>query len=136
MPDDAQAWLQVLGGVDRALEHDVSPGARRSLLLMRTRTAFLARRPQLEAAPEPANVIPLRAEGVVTMGTTYDPCPLSGREHEVLRLLGAGMVYKAIAAELAISPNTVRQHASHIYEKLDVTDRPQAVLLAHERGWV
>jgi hypothetical protein len=60
MPDDAQAWLQVLDGLDRALEHDVSPGARRALLQMRTRAAFLAGRPQLEAvAPPPENVVPL-----------------------------------------------------------------------------
>ena len=52
---------------------------------------------------------------------------LSGREHEVLQLLGQGLIYKEIAAKLSISPNTVRQHIHNIYDKLHVQNRVEAL---------
>ncbi len=65
-----------------------------------------------------------------------DPCPLSGRELEVLKRLAEGKVYKQIAAELALSTSTVRTHLHNIYGKLGAVDRAQAVLIATERGWL
>ena len=63
-----------------------------------------------------------------------DPCPLSGREVEVLKRLAEGKVYKQIAAELPLSTSTVRTHLHNIYGKLGAVDRAQAVLIATERG--
>ena len=57
-----------------------------------------------------------------------EPCPLSGRELEVLKRLAQGMVYKQIAHELALSTSTVRTHLHNIYGKLGAVDRAQAVL--------
>jgi DNA-binding NarL/FixJ family response regulator len=65
-----------------------------------------------------------------------DPCPLSGREIDVLRRLARGMVYKQIAAELGLSTSTVRTHLHNVYGKLGAMDRAQAVLIATERGWI
>ena len=65
-----------------------------------------------------------------------DPCPLSGRELEVLKRLAEGKVYKQIAAELQLSTSTVRTHLHNIYGKLGAVDRAQAVLIATERGWL
>ncbi len=65
-----------------------------------------------------------------------DPCPMSGREVDVLRRLARGMVYKQIAAELGLSTSTVRTHLHNVYGKLGATDRAQAVLIATERGWI
>jgi putative nucleotidyltransferase with HDIG domain len=65
-----------------------------------------------------------------------DPCPMSGREVEVLRRLAKGMVYKQIAGELGLSTSTVRTHLHNVYGKLGVMDRAQAVLIATERGWI
>ena len=65
-----------------------------------------------------------------------EPCPLSGREVEVLKRLAQGMVYKQIAHELALSTSTVRTHLHNIYGKLGAVDRAQAVLIATERGWL
>jgi putative nucleotidyltransferase with HDIG domain len=65
-----------------------------------------------------------------------DPCPLSGRETEVLRRLAEGKVYKQIALELSLSTSTVRTHLHNIYGKLGAVDRAQAVLMATERGWL
>ena len=52
---------------------------------------------------------------------------LSNREKEILEQLSKGKMYKEIAAELFISPETVRKHVYHIYEKLHVTNRVEAV---------
>ena len=54
---------------------------------------------------------------------------LSTREREVALLLKDGKIYKDIAKELDISPRTVKAHASHIYEKLNVKDRLGLALL-------
>lgn len=53
---------------------------------------------------------------------------LSERESQVLNLLSKGFLYKEIAAQLFISLNTVKQHIHHIYEKLQVQNRTEAVL--------
>ncbi len=65
-----------------------------------------------------------------------DPCPLSGREVEVLKRLSEGKVYKQIAHELELSTSTVRTHLHNIYGKVGAVDRAQAVLIATERGWL
>jgi DNA-binding NarL/FixJ family response regulator len=56
--------------------------------------------------------------------------PLTDREKEVLAYLVKGYTYKAIAAELFISMDTVRKHVCHIYEKLHVSCGKEAVALA------
>ena len=43
-----------------------------------------------------------------------EPCPLSGREVEVLKRLAQGMVYKQIALELSLSTSTVRTHLHNL----------------------
>ena len=53
---------------------------------------------------------------------------LTPREQELLELLSKGCSYKEIADQLAISMNTVRTHLQHVYEKLHVQSRTQAVL--------
>jgi LuxR family maltose regulon positive regulatory protein len=53
--------------------------------------------------------------------------PLSDREIEVLRLLSTEMSSSEIASELVVSVNTVRTHIKHIYSKLDVHSRYEAV---------
>jgi len=55
---------------------------------------------------------------------------ISDRELEVLGLLVSGQSNKEIAANLFVSPNTVKTHVSRIYEKLDVSRRTQAVTKA------
>ena len=52
---------------------------------------------------------------------------LSGRENEILQLLAKGLLYKEIADQLCISVSTVRQHIHHIYEKLHVQNRTEAI---------
>ncbi len=61
---------------------------------------------------------------------------ISFREREVLRAVAAGQTHKEIAAELAISPFTVRAHIKHIYRKLHVMGRAQALQRAREIGLI
>jgi DNA-binding NarL/FixJ family response regulator len=56
------------------------------------------------------------------------PLPgLSNRENEILQQLARGFLYKEIAANLYISSETVRKHVYHIYEKLHVGNRVEAI---------
>ncbi len=52
---------------------------------------------------------------------------LSNREKEILELLSKGLMYKEIASQIFLSPETVRKHVYHIYEKLHVSNRVAAV---------
>lgn len=52
---------------------------------------------------------------------------LSDREMQILTLLAKGFLYKEIAARLFIATGTVRQHIHHIYEKLHVQNRTEAI---------
>ncbi|MEP7259101.1 MAG: response regulator transcription factor [Flavitalea sp.] len=52
---------------------------------------------------------------------------LSNREKEILQNLAKGLLYKEIAAALFISQETVRKHVYHIYEKLHVHNKVEAI---------
>ena len=60
--------------------------------------------------------------------------PLSEREREVLQLLARGASNLEIAQELVIVVDTVKRHVSHIFAKLGVQNRVQAVRRAQELG--
>ncbi len=59
---------------------------------------------------------------------------LTDREREILQLLTQGLDNPKIAERLGLSGKTVRNHVSNIFNKLQVADRAQAVLLAREAG--
>ena len=61
---------------------------------------------------------------------------LSEREKEVLVLVARGLTNRQIAAELVISENTVRNHLSHILDKLDLSRRSQVAAYAVQRGFL
>ena len=75
------------------------------------------------------------------LGTTRAPVgtagsgALTGREHEVLALLVAGRSNREIAKQLYISEKTVRNHLSHLFDKLGVWSRAQAIVFARDRGF-
>jgi DNA-binding NarL/FixJ family response regulator len=59
---------------------------------------------------------------------------LTDREREILSLMARGDSNAEIARALTISVKTVRNHVSNIFNKLQVTDRAQAVIQAREAG--
>ena len=61
---------------------------------------------------------------------------LSEREQAVLQGLARGQAYKEIASALSVSTHTVNSHVKHIYEKLHVRSREEAVREARQRGWL
>lgn len=58
---------------------------------------------------------------------------LTPKEREILKALSKGLRYKEIAAEMNISMETVRSHARHIYEKLHVQSRTEALNKIYKR---
>jgi DNA-binding NarL/FixJ family response regulator len=61
---------------------------------------------------------------------------LTDRELEVLRALPTAASNVAIARRLGISPKTLRNHISNLYQKLGIHDRAQAVIVAVREGLV
>lgn len=59
---------------------------------------------------------------------------LTTREHEMLALIAQGLDNTEIAAHLVVSQKTVRNHISHIFDKLMVKNRAQAIVLARQAG--
>jgi LuxR family transcriptional regulator, maltose regulon positive regulatory protein len=60
--------------------------------------------------------------------------PLTKRETRILRYLPSNLSAHEIADELYLSSNTVRTHLRHLYRKLDVHTRSQAIARAHALG--
>jgi DNA-binding CsgD family transcriptional regulator/GAF domain-containing protein len=61
---------------------------------------------------------------------------LSARELEVLALIVEGLTNKEIASRLCLSPDTVKNHVVHIIQKLGVSDRTQAAVMAVRQGMI
>jgi DNA-binding NarL/FixJ family response regulator len=77
-------------------------------------------------------------DGGVRRGTPGDGRPghhrLTARERQVLQMISAGLTNVEIAAELKLSPNTVKEHASSMFRKLGARNRADAVQRAQRLG--
>jgi len=62
--------------------------------------------------------------------------PLTKREQEVLQLISKGYKYTQICESLFISIDTVKSHIRHIYEKLHVSGKMEAMKKANEKKWL
>lgn len=75
------------------------------------------------------------ASGAEDKATSGPEVPLTEREHEVLQVAASGMANKEIAAALDVSVRTIEAHLSHIFRKLDVGSRTEAILYGLRQGW-
>jgi DNA-binding NarL/FixJ family response regulator len=112
--EDAEAD-EIVAGVRAAVEGDamISPAIATRLV---ARLREQRRRERVQAPPTPA--------------------PLTRRERDILRLLARGRENSAIAAELVISPATVKTHVAHLLKKLGLDNRVQAAVFAVRQGIV
>ena len=62
--------------------------------------------------------------------------PLTGREIDILRMIAKGLSNAEAAGVLGLSRATVRTHLEHIYDKLDVTNRVEAVTEGLRKGLI
>lgn len=72
-------------------------------------------------------------------GKPQEPKPsmvLTEREREVLKLATRGLSNQDIASELSLSLRTVQAHLAHIFNKLQVSSRTEAVVRALKEGWI
>lgn len=65
----------------------------------------------------------------------HESSPLTGREEQVLKLIAEGKTTKEIASELFITTGTVRNYVSIIFDKLDVSNRIEAISKYKGNGW-
>jgi DNA-binding NarL/FixJ family response regulator len=81
-----------------------------------------------------------RVIGQFTRIPRPDPPPalaeLTDREREVFRLIAKGLSNSEIGQELFISDTTVKTHVTRVFQKLELRDRVQAVVLAYRSGLV
>lgn len=100
----------------------------RALLL---RDVTREKRIQVELASAVAERLVEMAGGA---GAPPEMPPITHRERQILELLAAGLSNAAIAARLHVSVNTVGSHLKHLYPKLKVSSRAQAVVFALSHG--
>ncbi len=113
---------------DMAVARRVQP-----LLLSVHRQVHLVGMSALESLPggrSPGTGLP----GLGLPGPRRSDLGLSGRELAVLQLLASGRTAGAIGWALGCSGRTVQKHLEHVYRKLDVTDRINAVRIGREAG--
>jgi DNA-binding NarL/FixJ family response regulator len=85
--------------------------------------------PELSPAPSPATSGPTEPRS-----TDEHAVGLTKRQSEVLRLVAAGLTYKEVAVQLALSERTVRYHMSEMIDRLHLNHRSQLLAYAGRMG--
>ena len=75
-------------------------------------------------------------DGELVVAALRQRSPLSVRELQVLEVTAGGLPIRDIAAELGLSPGTVRNHLSRIIAKTGARTRIEAIQRAREAGWI
>ncbi|MFF2547901.1 response regulator [Kitasatospora sp. NPDC058063] len=119
--DDILGAVRVVAAGDAL----IAPGVTRRLI-----GAFVAGRPQW---PGGGGHAPAAAAAVAAERRL---AAITGREREILTLVGRGLSNTEIAAELVLSIATVKTYMTRLLAKLDARDRVQLVILAYEAGLV
>jgi LuxR family maltose regulon positive regulatory protein len=88
----------------------------------------------LEICSQEAGTVTAKAGAAITQPDMH--IFLSARELEVLTLIAEGKSNQEIAAQLYLALNTVKRHASNIYDKLEVKKRTEAIAKARQLGLI
>ncbi|WP_167856047.1 LuxR family transcriptional regulator [Natronospirillum operosum] len=102
------------------------------LAVVETRRAW-ATLDELEATSEADRATALLAE-LATDDTPPEPCPLTRRQLEILKLAAEGLTERQVAKHLVLSEHTVHRHLANIYTRLDCSSRAAAVAQAGRLG--
>ena len=87
--------------------------------------------------PEPVAAQPSPAGmPFVPNAARFDQLGITPREREILELIAAGLSNQEIADKLYVTQNTVKTHASRLFDKLDARRRTQAVQAARREGLI
>jgi LuxR family maltose regulon positive regulatory protein len=136
--DRARDDQRAMGALRRALAEAASTGVRRPFLAWAPEPmARLLRRAHLlhPSARALVDALELSDQGPPPHhGSPQEAPELTDRERNILEYLPTLLTIPEIAAELFVSNNTVKSHLRHLYLKLDVTSRRQAVARARELG--
>lgn len=95
----------------------------------------------IRSANQGVSVLPPAIASVVVRHISGDlasetAAPITGREMEVLHFVAQGLTNEQIAHKLNLSKRTIEAHLTHIYAKLNVFSRTEAVILAQKKGWI
>ena len=119
-------------GASRPLLSAYATARRLEAVPLRQEIEALARRSRIDL--DVAAIETLPGEPGVKQRSAADTLGLTAREADVLAQLTAGYTNRQIAEALYISEKTVATHVSHIFAKLDVTNRSQAAAAARRLG--
>lgn len=125
LPESLQHWIQY----QRSLltkDSDVPP-PRKPLVLERAGKRLVVR--LVEDSSEDGRLLILEEHHLQFSARSLEPLGLTRREAQVLFWVARGKTDKEVAALLYVSPLTVKKHLEHIYEKLEVKSRTEAVAL-------
>ncbi len=139
--DEEDLFYLSMWGVAAHISGDTEPGEIASILQRVTLGEYLltsdclhkVRMPPPRLCSSPVIVEPLaqtRDTPSVVVKVSSHPSPLTRREGEVLCCIAQGMTNKQVAHTLGIVENTVKNHITAIFEKLQVYDRTSAVVSA------
>jgi NarL family two-component system response regulator LiaR len=122
LESDAVVRAVQVGAIGYLLKNTKAPELRRAIKA--------AAAGQVQLAPQAAAYLLRKVQTPAAHET------LTGREAEVLHLLAQGLSNKEIARTLQVGEDTVKTHVSHIFAKLGVQSRTQAVLNAMRLGLI
>jgi len=136
---DTQAIVVTVFGDEKSVVGAIEAGARGYLLKDGSEAEIAAAILELHAGGSP--ISPQIARHLLRRFQEPEPAPQGGpslteREHEILGAVVRGFTFSEIAGLLGISPHTVTTHVRHIYRKLEVRSRGEAVYEALALGLV
>jgi DNA-binding NarL/FixJ family response regulator len=131
---DATPLVVLLDDLDRTSAAHALRGGARAVLPPHASAAEIGA--AIRAAAAGLTSVPAVLARAVLEGESPDGRALTPREREILTLLGEGLVNKEIAARLGVSEHTVKTHLAAIYDKLDASNRAEAVATGLRRGLI